>query len=275
MSARLRWALALIACGAFIGLSALAQAQGGAGARPGPRPGRAAAARPEATKSAREQAPFDSSGYWVSLITEAWRFRMLVPGKGDYDEIPLSLAAKQFADAWSPAADEASGQQCKAYGAGVLMWVPTRLHISWADDNTLRVDTDAGMQTRLLRFRPTAEQRARAPSLQGLSVAEWVMHRAGGFGPPPPGMKQYGYIKVMTDHLTQGYLRKNGVPYSDKATLTEYWEQHSSPDGAQYLIVTTRLVDPVYLQDPYVFSPDFRKEPDGTRWHPSPCTLRE
>ena len=258
--ARAAWLLAAMGTGALLA-AGFAHAQG----RP---------AMPEPPKSARAEAPFDPSGYWVSLITEAWRFRMVVPGKGDYDEIPLSLAAKQFADAWSPAADEASGQQCKAYGAAVIMWVPTRLHISWADDNTLRVDTDAGMQTRLLRFKPTAEERMAPRSLQGLSVADWVLHRAQGFG-APQGTPHYGYIKVLTDHMLPGYLRKNGVPYSAKATMTEYWEQHAAPDGAQYLIVTTVLKDPLYLQDPYVFSPDFRKEPDGSRWHPTPCTLSE
>jgi hypothetical protein len=240
-----------------------AHAQGRRGAAPAPPP------------NARAAAPFDPSGDWVSLVTESWRFRMLVPGKGDYDEIPLSLAAKQFADLWSPTADEASGQQCKAYGAAALLWLPTRLHISWADDDTLRVDTDAGTQTRLLRFKPTAEEGGRPPSLQGLSVAEWVLHQGGGFGAQPQGMSShYGYIKAKTDHMLSGYLRKNGVPYSDKTTMTEYWEQHSAPDGSQYLIVTATLHDPVYLQDPYVFSANFRKEPDSSHWHPTPCTLR-
>lgn len=253
----------LIAAGT-LGATGAAQAQGR----------RAAAGPPPPPQDARVAAPFDATGYWVSLITEAWRFRMIVPGPGDYDEIPLNLAAKQFADAWSSATDEASGQQCKAYGAAVIMWVPERLHISWADANTLQVDTDAGMQTRLLHFKPTPKDRAQPPSLQGLTVAEWVLHGAGGFGPPPPGTPRYGYIKATTDHLTQGLLRKNGVPYSDKAKMTEYWEQHATPEGAQWLIVTTRVDDPVYLADPYFFSPTFRKEPDGARWHPTACSLR-
>jgi hypothetical protein len=245
-----------------------AQAQGGGGRR-------GALGPPPPPQDARVAAPFDPTGYWVSVITEAWRFRMIVPGPGDYDEIPLNVAAKQFADAWSAASYESSGQQCKAYGAPVLMWVPGRLHITWADANTLQVDTDSGMQTRLLHFKPTAKDKAQPPSLQGLSVANWVVHGAGGFGPPPPaGTPRYGYIKATTDHLVQGLLRKNGVPYSDKATMTEYWEQHATPDGAHWLIVTTRVDDPVYLADPYFFSPTFRKEPDGARWHPTACSLR-
>ncbi|MGH8113967.1 MAG: hypothetical protein ACREPS_02770 [Rhodanobacteraceae bacterium] len=249
----------------------------GAGAAQAQGRGRAAAAgRPQMMHppmDARAEAPFDPTGYWVSLITEAWRFRMVVPARGNYDEYPLNLAAKHFADAWSPAAYEASGQQCKAYGAPILLWLPERLHISWADANTLRVDTDAGMQTRLLRFKPTAQDMAQPPSLQGLTVAKWVIHRAG-FGPPPPHMPRYGYIKTHTDHLVQGLMRKNGLPYSDKTTTTEYWEQHTAPDGTTWLMVTTKVTDPVYLADPYFFTPNFKKEPNGAGWHPTACSLR-
>ncbi len=243
--------------------TALAQAsgRGAAALRPPPPP-----------KDAKVEAPFDPTGYWVSLITEAWRFRMVVPGPGDYDEYPLALAAKQFADKWSAADAEAKGQQCQAYGAPAIMWMPTHLHISWADANTLKVETDAGMQTRLLRFKPTAQDMAQPPSLQGLTDAKWVIHGAGGL-PPPPNTKRYGYIRATTDHLTQGLMRKNGLPYSDKTTMVEYWEQHTAPDGTQWLMVTTKVTDPVYLADPFIFTPNFRKEPDGSRWHPTACTL--
>jgi hypothetical protein len=234
-------------------------------------------ARPPPT--AKEQAPFDSTGYWVALVTEAWRFRMVVPGPGDYDEIPLTLAGKELADQFNPAKEEAAGNACKSYGAPVILWLPTRLHISWADDNTLRVDTDAGMQTRLLKFKPTEADKSASPSLEGLTSAAWVIHGAGPAGarPAAPGASgpRYGYIKAITTDLTPGYLRKNGVPYGGKTTsMLEYWEQHTAPGGAQWLIVTTYLTDPTYLLDPYVFSPTFRKEPDGSKWHPQPCSLK-
>ena len=238
------------------------------------------AATPAATSpppTARQQAPFDSTGYWVALVTEAWRFRMVVPGPGDYDEIPLSLAGKQLADQFDAAKEEAAGHACEAYGAPVVMWLPTRLHISWTDDQTLRVDTDAGMQTRLLKFKPTEQDRMAAPSLQGLTSAQWVIHTTAA----PGALRQvgpethFGYIKAVTTHLTAGYLRKNGVPYGGATTsMREYWEQHTAPGGSQWLIVTTYLTDPVYLADPYVFSPTFRKEPDGSQWHPQPCSLQ-
>jgi len=274
--ATMTWLLAgALACGALQVGSAQAQAQAPGHARTTAGKTAAAAAIPPGPQNARAEAPFDPTGYWVSLITEAWRFRMVVPGKGDYDEIPLSLAGKRLADTFDASAEEAKGQACKAYGAPVVMWLPEHLHISWADENTLRVDTDAGMQTRMLRFKPTVADAAQPPSLQGVTTAHWVLHgaaaRRGQAGPPAP---RYGYIKATTDDLLPGYLRKNGVPYGGKTThMTEYWEQHTAPNGAQWLIITTMLTDPIYLADPYVFSPTFRKEPDGSKWHPAPCSL--
>src|ERR1700677_4844724 len=103
-------------------------------------------------RSARNTAPIDLTGYWVTIITPDWRERMVTPAKGNYIGVPITVAAQKVADTWDPAKDEAAGQQCKAYGAPALMATPTRLHIGWQDDNTLKVETDYGMQTRLFHF---------------------------------------------------------------------------------------------------------------------------
>ena len=94
------------------------------------------------------------TGYWVAVITEDWPLRMLTPPKGAYIAVPMTPEARKIADAWDPAADQAAGNQCKAYGAGAIMRMPGRLHITWQDDTTLKVDTDAGTQTRLFSFAP-------------------------------------------------------------------------------------------------------------------------
>src|SRR5215471_4385323 len=102
---------------------------------------------------ARAAAPADLTGYWVSVVTTLdWRFRMVVPPKGDYFGIRMTPAGLKLADTWDPAHDEAAGEQCKSYGAAGIMRIPGRLHIAWSDDNTLRVDADAGTQTRLVHF---------------------------------------------------------------------------------------------------------------------------
>ena len=74
--------------------------------------------------------------------------------------------------------------------------------------------------------------------------------------------------------MRTGYLRKNGIPYSEQATLTEYYDRYSEPTGEEWFTVTTIVTDPVYLYSPFVTSTDFRKEPDESRWNPTPCTAR-
>ncbi|MDE3109494.1 MAG: hypothetical protein KGL02_06095 [Acidobacteriota bacterium] len=228
----------------------------------------------------RAIAPQDFTGYWVSVVTEDWRWRMITPDKGDYASIPLNSAGKELADRWDPAKDIAAGEQCKSYAAPALMRVPTRLHISWVDDNTLRVDTDAGTQTRLLHFNSEAPAGAQ-PSFQGYSVASWEGLKQGGMfrlpttvlGAAQPRAPE-GYLQVITTHLRPGYLRKNGVPFSADTTLEEYFDSFSEPNGDTWLVVTSIVNDPKYLTQPFITSSQFKKEPGGSKWNPSPCEAR-
>jgi hypothetical protein len=229
-----------------------------------PRPTAAQTAQPQgATASARDSAPIDLTGYWVSYVTENWRYRMVTPAKGEYRRIPASPAALPLINGWDPVADDKAGNQCKSYGAAAIMNVPGRLRISWQDADTLRVDTDAGTQTRRFRFAApkSAPVKAAPATWQGESSARW--DRAPGRG---------GSLRVVTSNLRAGYLRKNGVPYSDRATVTEHFDVTSWPDGSPLLLVTIVVDDPVYLTGPYVTSPHFKKEPDGSKWDPSPCS---
>jgi hypothetical protein len=206
----------------------------------------------------RAAAPIDLTGYWVSVITEEWRYRMVTPPPGDYLLIPMTMAAKTVADGWNPAKDEAAGEQCKSYGAAGVMRLPERLHITWQDDTTLRMDIDAGTQTRLFHFgdwKPPAT----APTWQGDSVAQW---------------ERSGSLKVETTHLRGGYLRKNGVPYSDNASLAEHFDVVHERNGETWLIVTTTVRDPLYLRQPYITAAQFKKESGGSRWDPTPCSAR-
>jgi hypothetical protein len=218
-----------------------------------------------ASSSARDAAPVDLTGYWVSYVTENWRYRMVTPAKGEYRRIPSSPAALPIINGWDPVADERAGNQCKSYGAGNIMSVPGRLHITWQDANTLRIDTDAGTQTRLLRFSAPASSSGSRPTWQGESTARWERVAA-----PDKG----GSLGVVTSNLRAGYLRKNGVPYSERATVSEHFDIAPLPEGGQLLLVTTIVEDPVYLNVPYVVSPHFKKEPDGSKWDPTPCSSR-
>jgi len=220
-------------------------------------------AQASASPSARDTAPIDLTGYWVSYVTENWRYRMVTPAKGEYRRIPSSQAALPIINGWDPAADERAGNPCKSYGAGAIMTVPGRLHITWQDAETLRIDTDAGTQTRLFRFTARASTSKPTPSWQGESTARWER---------VPAPDRGGSLSVVTSNLRAGYLRKNGVPYSEQTTVTEHFDIAPLPDGGQLLLVTMTVEDPQYLNAPYVVSPHFKKEPDGSKWNPTPCS---
>ena len=232
----------------------------------------------------RTVAPIDLTGNWVSIVSMDWRWRMVTPAKGDYAGIPMNAASKTVADAWDPAKDEAAGEQCKSYGAPAIMSVPGRLRITWQDDSTLKVETDAGQQTRLLKFGTPAAPAAKAPpDWQGTSVAQWQTSAAGlplmlrpqerAADVPAPAAVRGGTLKVTTTSLRAGYLRKNGVPYSASAVLTEYWDLTKA--GNDTLLTVTQIVDdPTYLRTRRLIAYPFKKEANGDKWDPTPCSAR-
>ena len=221
----------------------------------------------------RVGAPVDLTGTWVSLVTNEWRWRMVTPEKGDYAVLPINAEARRIADAWDPAKDEAAGEQCRGYGAAAILQMPARLRIAWDNDTTMRLDIDTGTQTRLFRFGPP-QASAGAPTWQGHSVAEWQVARGRGQEGQGSGpAARTGSLKVVTRNLRPGYLRRNGVPYSANATVTEYFTRLGDK-GADYLNVTVVVEDPQYLTQPYVRSMQFRREPDNSKWNPTPCSAR-
>lgn len=222
---------------------------------------------------ARTSAPVDLTGDWVSIVTQDWLFRMAVPQRGQYSNIPINAKAMAFADVWSRTRDEAAGKQCEAYGAPSIMQVPERLRVRWRDDNTLRVDTDAGTQTRLLRFDADRASGSEPPSWQGSTVAQWVFYAQRRGRPQTQQRPRFGWLRATTTNLLPGLLRKNGVPYSSETRMTENWLLNAENDGAQWLTVNTEVQDPVYLSGPYVENAIFRREGDDSKWDPTPCSL--
>jgi hypothetical protein len=211
-------------------------------------------------------AGIDLTGYWVSLIVDDLRFH-ITPQKGDLAYLPLNNEGKRVAMLWDPEKDIAQGNACKAYGAIGILQQPGRLHITWRDDNTLQIDADAGTQTRLLHFGAALLPSAPA-ALQGYSEAHWEGVRMGR------GVRMQAKpdsLGVITRHMTPGYLRKNGVPYSANAVLTEYFNILGGPDGQAYLSVTMQVDDPTYLAAPHLATNIFKKIPDGSGWDPTPC----
>jgi hypothetical protein len=237
-------------------------------------------AQPRApSPSPRELAPIDLTGYWVSVVTEDWRYRMVMPLKGDYGSVPLNANGRLVADRWMP--DQAG--RCEAFGVGAVMRAPGRVHITWENDSTLRIDTEAGNQTRRLSLGRTAASPA-VPSWQGTSVAGWDgppdvidVLRTGGFDRLDSGMGAaarrmvWTPLKVVTTNLRAGWLRANGVPYSAQAVVTEHFMRFVVPEAGEWLTVRTVIDDPTYLVQSFMTSTNFKREADGSKWNPKAC----
>lgn len=223
----------------------------------------------QAPRTPKQAAPIDITGEWVAVVTEDWRWRMLTPKKGDYASVPLTPEGRKLADTWDPS--KAASDGCKAYGGAAIMRLPTRLHITWDSDTTLKIETDAGLQTRLLRFDKSQKPPA-DPSWQGNSLAEWErIPSPGGAGVSlQQGAGRTGALKVVTTNLRPGYLRANGVPYSEATVMTEYFDRLSSY-GTDWLTVLSIVEDPKYLNQPFILSSHFKREADRSKWSPAPC----
>jgi hypothetical protein len=217
-------------------------------------------ARPPVTP--KQGAPVDITGYWVAIVVEDWKYRMLPANRGDYGGLPLNATARKAADAFDPAKNTPAAEDCRNYGAVNLMRQPGRLHITWQDDQTLKLESDAGAQTRLLAFTVSGN---RGGDWQGSSLAAWDT-APGGRGPANTGS-----LKIVTTRLKPGFLRSNGVPYSANTTLTEYFDRVDIPDGNSYLVVSTTVEDPVNLAVPFLTSVHFRKQADAAGWNPAAC----
>lgn len=253
----------------------------------------------------RAGSPVDFTGTWASVVTEDWQWRFVTPAVGDYTGVPMNNVADKLARAWNPDADVKAGEQCKGFGAAAINRLPTRLQVSWVNDTTMKLDFDLGTQSRLVHFDRSAS--AGAPSLQGHAVGEWIDVPAPGGGrgggnaagrgtapaaaapgaaaAPPAGRggaaparaaappARNGGLKITTTNLRPQYLRQNGVPVSEKAVITEYLDIVPSPDGSQWLVWKMSLDDPTYLNGWYIVSSQFKKEPNASKWNPTPCEL--
>ncbi len=236
----------------------------------------------QAPPTARAVAPTDFTGYWVAVVTEDYRWRMMTPPKGDVSSIPVTPEGRRATEAWDPAKDIAAGEQCRAFGAAGIMRMPVRLHITWQDDSTLRIDIDNGTQTRLLHFDSKAAPPS-TPEWQGFSLAKWETTVEGQGQAPFAGGQAGGQnglvgnlsgsVRITTTHMRPGYLRRNGIPYSANATMTEFLDRTGEPNGDSWLVLTSIVDDPQYLQIPLMLTTHYKREADGSKFRPRPCEV--
>lgn len=217
--------------------------------------------------AARSTAAVDVAGTWVSVITEEWVSRMVTSRKGYVrgGGIHVTPEGMKLVNMWDPARDEAAGEQCKGYGAVGVTRLPGKVRLTWQDENTLKAEFEAGSQVRLFHFRPSAP--SGPPSWQGHSLAQW--ERAVSAADRPEGN-----LRVVTSNLRPQYARKNGLPVSGNARLTEYLHVLNAPSGDVWLSWIGELDEPLYYLEPYHYSWQFKKVPDNSPWTPEPCSAR-
>jgi hypothetical protein len=225
---------------------------------------------PPAPANARAAAPVDLTGYWVSIVTEDWIERM------SPDSPPSGTGGARGLGRGGQQAAPPAGENCRVYAAGGSLRVPTRLNITWVDDNTLKIEMDAGTQTRLLHFTP-ANPRPTEKTLQGYSVATWELSGGGrggrggggGGGAAAPAPPRWGSLNVVTTNLKSGYLLSSRSAYSDNAVLTEYFTKHTD-FGVDYFTVTATVQDGPQTR---TTSSTFKKEPNGSKFKPTGCEI--
>ncbi len=232
------------------------------------------------TETPQTMAPMDLTGYWVTAITEDWRVRMITPQRGEFLGLPLNEAGIELANAWDPDRDIANGDECRAFGAAAIMRSPTRLHITWEDDKTLRFEFDHGEQTRMVYFDRSMSPGER--SWQGHAIGEWIdttvptgTYNTPGIldVAPEAGAPTPGALRIVTSNLLHQYHRQNGTPVSGNAMLTDIINLVAGPGGEDWLIVKTMIDDPEYMFSTMVTSSHFKHEPDDSNWNPEPCQV--
>jgi hypothetical protein len=225
--------------------------------------------------SARDAAPVDLTGTWVSLVTEDWIERMS-------PDSPASGTGGGFGFGRGRGAADAGTQitsddPCAAYGAGAIMRVPGRVKIRWEDDSTLLFEYDAGSQRRIIHFSDDAPAQADT-SLQGWSTASWQAGAGGGNrgrGGPPASLQsgaaaRWGSLKIVTTDLSPGYLITSRSWYGVNAMLTELIRIHSD-FGQPYFTVTAIIEENGTVTS--TTSSTFKKESGASGFDAGKCEI--
>lgn len=201
-------------------------------------------------------AQIDPSGEWAPRFHEDNPERLAGPELGDYLGLPINEAARLRAESWDASLLTLPEHQCKPhpadYGprgpANLRFWkevdresqqtIAYHTHISWqAPERTIWMDG---------REHPPDYA---AHTWQGFSTGKW----------------EGDILTVTTTHLKAGWIRRNGIPRSDRATLTEHWIRHGD-----YLTLVSIVNDPVYLTEPFIRTTNWVLDP-RQQIAPYPC----
>jgi hypothetical protein len=200
-------------------------------------------------------AQMNLSGVWNMTLNEDFPDRLAGPELGDYTGIPLNAAARARAEAWDASLIELPEYQCRVHPpdyapsfAGIRMWEETDKatqnllaihlhHFAWGTERTIWMDG-----------------RPHPP--------DYALHTSMGFS---TGKWDGDILTVTTTHLKEGWIRRNGVPRSDRATVTEHFIRHG--DNLTWVTV---IKDPAYLTETMIRSRDYTFDLTG-QIQPYPC----
>ena len=198
----------------------------------------------------------DLSGGWAQRFHEDLPERGAGPDIGDYLGLPINDAARLRADSWDAAKWTMPERQCEPHPADYGPRGPASMRISSTVDP---VSQDViSWHTTLMWMLPH-----RTIYMDGRSrPSPYAQHTWQGFS---TGEWEGDMLKVTTTHLKEGWLRRNGVPRSEKATLVEYFIRHGN-----YLTLVTVVKDPVYLTEPFVRTSNWVADP-GFQLSPFSC----
>src|ERR1700682_3329406 len=202
----------------------------------------------------------DFVGEWAARYHEDQTERIAGPDIGDYLGIPLNDAARLRADSWDASILTLPEWQCRPHPADYGTRGPANLRV-WKDVDPAtqqvmsyhtHVQWQAQERTIWMDDRPHPAEDA-PHTWQGFSTGKWEGNQ----------------LTVITTHLKESYVRRNGVPRSDRAILIEHWIRHGD-----YLTLVSIIDDPVYLAEPFIRTTNWAFDP-GQAMEPYPCEVAE
>ena len=200
--------------------------------------------------------PMDLSGEWAPLFHEDQLERIPGPDIGDYLGLPINEAARLHGDSWDASLLTLPEHQCKPHPADYSPRGPANLRI-WREidhdtQDLIAIHTHISWQqperTIWMDGRPHPPDYA-AHTWQGFSTGKW----------------DGDMLTVTTTHLKMGWIRRNGIPRSDKAVLTEHFVRHDN-----VLTLISVIDDPIYLSEPFVRTTNWAIDPHQ-QIAPYPC----
>jgi hypothetical protein len=201
-------------------------------------------------------AQVDFSGEWAPRFHEDQPERVPGPPLGDYLGLPINDAARLRADSWDASMMTLPEWQCRPHSADYIWRGPSQLTIRKEENPLTREITAFHAEWLRSIDNPVfLDGRERPP--------DDALHSWGGFA---TGKWEGDMLTVTTTHLKTGWIRRNGIPRSDRAVLTEHWIRHDD-----YLTLMSIVTDPAYLTEPFVRTTNWILDPRQAI-APYPCT---